>query len=101
MATRRARPFAPSADELEAFAGRYESDEIGAAFRIEPKGDGLVMRLEHSPAKSLDFRPVDRDTFQWRRMTVRFHRDENGKVVGFHYSNPLLRNIKFTRPSDR
>ena len=86
---------------LEAFAGRYESDEIRTTFRIERKGDGLVVQLEHSPAKSLEFRPVDRDTFQWRRMYVRFHRDENGKVVGFAYSNPVLRNIKFTRSSDR
>ena len=34
-------------------------------------------------------------------MTVRFRRDETGKVVAFDYSNPLLRNVRFTRLSDR
>ena len=34
-------------------------------------------------------------------MTVRFRRDKAGKVVGFDYSNPVVRNIKFTRLSDR
>jgi hypothetical protein len=30
-------------------------------------------------------------------ITVRFHRDKAGKVVGFGFSNPVLRSIKFTR----
>ena len=98
---RRAEPFAPTADELQAFAGRYESDEIGAVLRIEPNGDALVGRLEHSPDKALEFRPVDRDTFQLRRITIRFHRDETGKAEALELSSPSLRNIKFTLVSDR
>jgi hypothetical protein len=47
------------------------------------------------------FRPVDRDTFMLSMMTVRFLRDKDGKVVGYDYSNPVVRNIKFTRLSDR
>lgn len=47
------------------------------------------------------FRPVNRDTFMLSRMTVRFQRDKGGKVVAFDYSNPVVRNIKFTRLSDR
>ncbi len=97
----RAQPYAPTPDDLQAFAGRYESDEIGTVIQIEPEEDGLVMRLEHSPATSLEFGPVDRDTFQWGMMTVRFHRDKAGKVVAFDYSNPVLRNIEFTRLRDR
>ncbi len=96
----RAEPYAPTPDDLQAFVGRYESDEIGTVIQIEPRGDGLVMRLEHS-ATSLEFEAVDRDTFQWGMMTVRFHRDKAGKVVAFNYSNPVLRNIKFTRLRDR
>ncbi len=97
---RRAQPYAPTPDELKAYAGRFGSDEIGTVFRIEPMGEGLVIRLEHSPAKSLEFKPVDRDTFQFSRMTIRFHREEAEKVVAFDYSNPMLRNVKFTRLSD-
>jgi CubicO group peptidase (beta-lactamase class C family) len=98
---RRAQPYSPTAADLQAFAGRYESDEIGSVLQMVPGKDGLVMRLELSPDRALEFRPVDRDTFQLSRMTVRFHRDPTGKVVAFDYSNPLVRNIRFTRLSDR
>jgi Domain of unknown function (DUF3471) len=98
---RRARPYAPTADELKAFAGRYESDEIGTVFQVEPEADSLAVRLEHTPSRSLEFKPVDRDTFQIGRVTVRFQRDKAGKVVALDYSNPVVRNIRFTRLSDR
>ena len=98
---RRAQPYAPPPDDLKAFAGRYESAEIGTVIQIEPKGDGLQARLEHTPSRSLELKPVDRDTFQISRMTLRFQREKDGKVVSFGYSNPLIRNIKFTRLIDR
>jgi hypothetical protein len=98
---RRARLYAPTADDLKAFAGRYESAEIGTVFQIEPKGDGLQVRLEHTPSRSLELKPVDRDTFQIARMFMRFVRDKSGKVVALDYSNPLIRNVKFTRLGDR
>jgi CubicO group peptidase (beta-lactamase class C family) len=94
---RRARPYAPTADDLKAFAGRYESSEVGTVLPIEPKGDGLAVRLEHAPSRSLELKPVDRDTFLLSRMTVRFHRDTAGAVVALDYSNPVVRNIRFTR----
>lgn len=34
-------------------------------------------------------------------MMVRFRRDEAGRPVAFAYSNPLLRDVPFTRPGDR
>ena len=98
---RRARHYAPSTDELKAFAGRYESDEIGVVFRFETKGNTLQALIEHSPSRVLEIKPVDRDTFQIARMFMRFVREKSGKVVALDYSNPLLRNVKFTRLSDR
>lgn len=98
---RRAQPYAPASTDLQAFAGRYESDEIGPVFQIVPGKNGLVMRFELSPDKALEFRPVERDIFQLSRVTLRFLRDKDGKVVAFDYSNPLVRNIKFTRLSER
>jgi CubicO group peptidase (beta-lactamase class C family) len=97
---RRAEPYAPTADDLKAFAGRYECDEIGSVIQILPRAGGVVMRLDLSPQKALDLAPVDRDAFQVARMTVRFHRDASGTVVGLDYSNPLVRNIRFTRRRD-
>lgn len=97
---RRAQPYAPTADVLKAFTGRYDSDELRAVLEMAPAKDGLMARLNDSPAQNLEFRPVDHDTFQRGMITVRFHRNQAGKVVGFDFSNPVLRNVKFTRLSD-
>ena len=95
----RAQAYAPTAAELQAFAGRYASDETGSAFKIVPGKDSLMVHLEGSSGKGSEIRPVDRDTFQISRVTVRFLRDKDGKVVALDYSNPLIRSIKFTRNS--
>ncbi len=97
---RRSQPYAPNATDLQAFAGRYASDETGSGFHVAPGKDGLVFHLEGSSGKGSEIRPVYRDTFQISRVTVRFLRDKDGKVSGFDYSNPLVRNVRFTRLSD-
>lgn len=97
---RRAQPYAPTAAELKAFAGRYESDEIGSVFEITPGPEGLMIGPAHLPARRAELKPVDRDTFQRGPMTVRFRRDKSGKIVALDYTNPLLRNVPFTRLSD-
>ena len=94
---RRARPFAPGAADLAAFAGRYETDEVGA-LEITPAGNGLSGRLNGSPP--IEFAPVDPDVFQRGPMTLRFRRDAAGKVVGLDLTNPALRNAHFPRRSD-
>ncbi|HVG43157.1 MAG TPA: serine hydrolase [Longimicrobium sp.] len=98
---RRARPWTPTAAELQGVDGRYESAELGSVFEIVPGAGGLVMRFERAPEKSLELTPVDRDTYMLRMMIVRFRRDADGKVVGFDYGNPVVRNLRFTRLGDR
>lgn len=97
---RRAQPYAPTAADLQAFAGRYQSDELGTVFQATAGDNLLVMRLEHAPDQVLEFRPVTRDTFQRGMMMVRFRRNSAGTVEGLDYSNPLLRSIRFTRLGD-
>jgi len=97
---RRAQPYAPTAADLAAFAGRYESDELRAILQMTPGKEALMGRLNDSPAPVLEFRPVDRDTFQRGMITVRFLRDKAGTVVALDFSNPVLRKITFTRLSD-
>ena len=60
-----------------------------------------MVRLAHAPARSLDFRLVDRDIFQRGQMTVRFRRDPAGTPVAFAYTNPLIRDVTFTRLPER
>jgi CubicO group peptidase (beta-lactamase class C family) len=96
----RAQPYAPNAADLEAFRGRYQSDEIGAFFDMAPGKDGLKGRANDAPGALPEFRPVARDTFQLGGVILRFRRDKAGKVVALDYSNPVVRNIKFTRLND-
>jgi CubicO group peptidase (beta-lactamase class C family) len=102
---RRGQPFTPTAAELQAFAGRYHSDELMAVFEMTPGKDGLTGRANDRPGPPFEFKPVDRDTFQFAGqlsgLILRFVRDKAGKVAALEYSNPLLRNVKFTRLSDR
>ena len=94
---RRAQPYAPTADDLKAFAGRYESDELRAVVEFTPIQDGLMARINDSPTQKVDLAPVDPDVFQRGMQTLRFRRDKDGRVVAVELTNPALRNIKFTR----
>jgi hypothetical protein len=98
---RRAQPYAPTAAELNAFAGQYESSEMGAVMEVVTEKSGLVMRFYRNPERALQLKPVDRDTFMINQMVVRFLRDKDGKVAGYDYSNPVLRNIRYTRLNNR
>jgi hypothetical protein len=98
---RRAQPWTPTAADLQALDGRYESTELGSVFEIVPATKALTMRFEKAPDKALELTPVERDTYMLRMMIVRFRRDANGRVTGFDYGNPVVRSIAFTRLGDR
>jgi CubicO group peptidase (beta-lactamase class C family) len=94
---RRAQAYSPSADDLKAFAGRYESDELTATLDLAPGRQGLTARLNGSRPLGLEFRPVDPDTFQFGAFTMRFVRDAAGKVVALDLNSPVFRSVRFTR----
>lgn len=96
----RSRPYAPTETDLKEFAGRYQSDEIGAFFDLVPEKDVLKGRANDMRGEGLPFKPVNNDTFQLGGVMLRFLRDKAGKVVALNYSNPVVRNIKFTRLND-
>ncbi len=102
MRYRRAQAYAPTAAELNEFAGQYDSSEMGAVIEmVLPEKGGLVMRFYRNPANAISPLPVDRDTFMLGMTVFRFVRDKDGKVTGYDYSNPALRNIRYTRLSGR
>ncbi|HWS86171.1 MAG TPA: serine hydrolase domain-containing protein [Pyrinomonadaceae bacterium] len=94
------KQFVAAAD-LQAFAGRYESDEVGSVFKVVAGQGSLMFHREGSGGKGSELKPVYRDTFQIGPVTIRFVRDSAGKVSAFDYSNPLIRNFRFTRVSER
>lgn len=98
---RLANAWTPTAADLQAADGRYESAELGSVFEIVPGRNALVMRLESSPEKALELTAVERDIYVRSLMIVRFRRDASGTVVGFDYGNPLVRDISFTRRGER
>lgn len=94
---RRARPWSPTADELAALFGRYESDELLSALEVVPAAGGAVLRFALAPQKTLPLQPVAPDVLAVHRMLLRFRRDANGGVIGFDYGNPVVRGIRYTR----
>ncbi|GGK70315.1 serine hydrolase domain-containing protein [Rufibacter glacialis] len=97
---RRAQPYAPTTADFQAFTGRYTSKEVGAFFDLFSGKEGLMGRANDAPGAGFQFKPVTRDTFQFAGITLRFVRDKAGKVVALDYSNPVVRNIRFTRQHD-
>ena len=98
---RRAQPYTPTEADLKAFAGRYASDELKAVLQMTPGKGGLIGRLNESPGMGVPFAVADRDTFQMGMLTLRFVRDAAGNVVALDFSNPVLRNVRFTRLTER
>jgi CubicO group peptidase (beta-lactamase class C family) len=98
---RRAQPWTPTAADMQAVEGRYESRELGSVFEIVPGANALTMRMEGAPDRTLTLAPVERDTYMRSLMIVRFRRDAGGRVTGFDYGNPLVRSIAFTRIGGR
>lgn len=94
---RGAQPYALAAADLQAFVGRFESQEMGSTFQIAAATNGLVLSLEHMPVRRIDLTPIAPDTFQRGGIVVRFVRDKVGKVSGLDFTNPVNRNIRFTR----
>ncbi len=82
--------------EMQAYSGRFYSDELTATFESTPGKKGLIVRINDS-AGVPEFLPMDRDVFQFRQSILRFTRDKAGKVVGLEYTNPLLRKVRFVR----
>ncbi|RNI23556.1 serine hydrolase domain-containing protein [Rufibacter latericius] len=97
---RRVQPYTPNAADLQAFTGRYTSNELGAFFDLFSEKDNLKGRANDAPGVGFDLKPVTKDTFQLGGVTVRFVRDKAGRVTALDYSNPLIRNIRFTRQND-
>ncbi|MDQ3170462.1 MAG: serine hydrolase [Acidobacteriota bacterium] len=94
---RRGQPYSPTAADLKALAGRYESHELHAVLEITPGKEGLMVRLNDARQLGPEFKAVDRDTFQVSSFTLRFVRDAAGKVAGLELTNPVFRKVRFGR----
>jgi CubicO group peptidase (beta-lactamase class C family) len=93
---RPAPTWTPTAAELSAYEGRYASDELDTAWRLEQRDGRLVAR--HFRAGDVPLNPVERDRFQSPIFgEVRFVRDENGNVSAFTANSDRIRGLRFVR----
>ena len=85
----------PSATDLAAFAGRYESDEAETAFDVVLEGDDLV--LKRRPDTVLRMRPISKEAFAVPTLgTVTFVRD-GGRVTHLSVKLDRVWDLRFLR----
>lgn len=84
--------------ELRAYAGRYDSRELGSPAEVTAADGGVAVRFGRGSLRRLELARVSRDVFRCGSMIARFQRNAVGEVVAFSYSDPLLCRQQFTRP---
>ena len=97
----------PSSTALAEYAGSWFSDELDAQWRLEQRGDRLVLRRQGQP--DLTLRPIARDQFlrgfgSWVSSLpalLQFERDGSGALTGFTVTTPpgedSVRGLRFAR----
>ena len=87
--------WAPTAEDLEDFAGRFFSEEIETFYTFAVEEGDLVMHQRRLDSATLT--PGERDNFSGGSMSFAFERDRNGQVIGFYVSNGRTRDVRFGR----
>ncbi|MEW5984818.1 MAG: serine hydrolase [Acidobacteriota bacterium] len=88
--------FAPTAQQLAAYAGDYVCDELGGlvyTFSV----DGEMLKMRARPAQREILTPVFPDGFLMDGSTVRFTRDAKGRVEGLRLYAGRVRHLRFAR----
>jgi CubicO group peptidase (beta-lactamase class C family) len=85
----------PGPEELEAFVGRYFSEEIETFYTISLDEDHLVVKQRRMEEAELS--PGDADEFSGGGLQFAFERDRNRQVIGFYLSNGRSRDVRFER----
>jgi CubicO group peptidase (beta-lactamase class C family) len=93
---RRAQPtWAPSAAQLQSYAGEYYSPDAETTFTVVIEAGELV--LHRRPAVRMVLRPLEADTFGGAGGTIRFIRDGTGRVTQLSVEQPRVYDLRFDR----
>jgi CubicO group peptidase (beta-lactamase class C family) len=91
----RREPMKISTQELAAFAGEYQSDELaGARYKVTATDSTLLLRTGTS--QPMTARALFADTFVAGGYTIQFTR-KGSQVVGFDVTNGRMRHVAFVR----
>lgn len=87
----------PPVIPLHDYTGTYASDELDVLFAVAIRDGRLVLRRR--PADELELRPVYADDFTTRSElgSVRFARDERGRVTGFSFFAGRVLDVRFRK----
>ena len=89
-------PVKPSSTELNAYAGRYQSEELDVTHTVTVKNGRL--NVDRWPAPSLGATPTFADGFQFGpAWHATFTRDAGGAITGYELTNGRCRRVKFVR----
>lgn len=94
---RRAQPHTASAEALQQLSGRYAAPDVGQVFELTPIENGVQLRSERNPERTLRLQAVAPDTFMASLVILRVQRDAQGRVTGLEYANPAIRRMRFDR----
>ena len=87
--------WAPTAEDLGAFVGRYFSREIETFYVVTLEEDRLV--LQHRRMDDRDLNSGAVDAFAGGGLQLSFERDRNEQVIGFYMSSGRTREVRFER----
>lgn len=90
-------PWAPTTEQLAAFAGRYHSDEIHATWTVKVENGRLAASIRG--AMRTELTPLYTDAFAAGASlgTVWFTRDATGGVTAMHSGSARVWDLTFTR----
>ncbi len=87
--------FRPTTEQLSAYAGTYQSDEIESVYRIEIEDGALTLkRLKVKPDK---LQPAIADYFRGLIGSLHFVRNSEGQVSGFVLNAGRIRDFHFRK----
>jgi hypothetical protein len=96
MTHTRAGPPPSTKSELAAFAGQYRSEELDVEWNVGAAGDtALVLSRRRAPDQRMQ--PLYDNGFSAGVGTMRFTRDDAGRVTGFLLSAGRIRHVRFER----
>jgi CubicO group peptidase (beta-lactamase class C family) len=89
-------PWAPTADQLAAYAGTFRSDELATSWTLLLRDNRLV--ATHFRAGAVPLQPTQPDRFQSGMFgEVRFQRDARGAITGFTANSERIRGLRFVK----
>jgi CubicO group peptidase (beta-lactamase class C family) len=90
--------YQPDAETLQAFTGRYFSEELETFYEISAKDSLLI--ASHRNLEPIELSPVEEDNFTgdvFFMGEVTFIRGADGAVIGFTVSNGRTKGVQFDR----